>query len=491
MRVVLVNPRPLWNRLGPMERFSPTIPPLGVVWPATVLNAAGHEAIVIDQHALGWDNARLVSEVLCFRPDLVGFSCLTFAMDGVEDAIRRLREATAGVKVVLGNMHATFFSRELLEKGIADYVVSGEGENSLLSLVDALDRGEDPTGLAGISLIKGSEIIVGEKPREVDLDSLPFPDWNLIRGVRYEAFRIRKLESGPLPAAVQASRGCRFNCRFCSQNVMYKGMRARSVGRVVDEIEYLNRTLGVTAVGFVDANFPHDRKYGMEFAHLMKARGLSKRVRWFTEIRPDLVDEELIRECASAGLSLIQFGVESGDPEVLRSMGKTSGWDDPARTFAWCRKYGVLTVGLFVIGMPGETEEQIERTIQASIELDPDLAKFSVATPYPGSELWYRYYDELKDAPPYKFTGWLDPRTGGAHLLEKHTLPSSVLARAQRRAMYRFYMRPTKLARLFGTGLLRKETFLQGLLSSLQGLLNTLRAGVSPHATHARSPNRR
>jgi len=485
MRVMLVNPRPLWDRLGPMERFSPAIPPLGVVWPATVLNAAGHETRVVDQHAAGWDNDRLVQEVCSFAPDLAGFSCLTFVMDGVTDAIEKLRARAPKVKIVLGNMHATLFHTQLLESGLADFVVRGEGERALPGLVEALCCASEPAEVPGVSARRGAEVHCGPEPREVDLDSLPYPDWKLVRGMHYEAFRLRRFDSGPLPPAVQASRGCRFNCRFCSQNIMYKGVRVRSVERVVDEIEFLNRTLGVTAVGFVDSNFPPDREYGMEFASLMKARGLGSRVKWFTEIRPDLVDEELIRECASAGMSLVQFGIESGDPQVLRSMGKTSGWDEPARAFEWCRKHGVLTVGLFVIGMPGETEQQIERTIQAALDLDPDLAKFSVATPYPGSELWHRYEDELKDAPPHKFSGWLDPVRGGPHLLERHTLPASVLGNAQRKAMRRFYLRPRKLAKLFGSGLMRKETLADGFMSVVHSVMDrALPASLRPANRH-------
>jgi len=467
MKVLLVNPGPLWDRLGPMERFSPAIPPLGLVWPATVLQQAGHEVMVVDQHGARLPDERLLAEIRVWKPDLVGFSCLTFVMDGVEQLVRRIREEHCDLRIVLGNLHATLFHRELVEQGLADFVIRGEGEETLCRLADALEAGRDPEGIPGVTWTKGDLTIVEAEPEEVELSALPVPDWSLVSGVRYEAFRLKIFDEGPLPAAVQASRGCQFNCTFCSQNIMYSRLRMRPVEHVVDEIEQLHDRFGVKTFGFVDANFPPSRQYGHEFADLMIARGLHRKLKWFTEVRLDLVDRPLIARCAEAGMALVQFGVESGDDEVLEMMGKGGGWNNPVAPFSWCREHGVLTVGLFVIGMPGETEKQIRRTIRAAIRLDPDLAKFSVATPYPGSGLWNKYYDELKDAPPHKFSGWLDPARGGEHLLERHTLPARRLARLQRAAMRRFYLRPGKLARLFGAGLLRPETLKDGILSTV------------------------
>ena len=470
MRVVLVNPRPLWDRLGPMERFSPAIPPLGLVWPATVLREGGHDVMVVDQHGLKWSNTRLLGEVRSFAPDLVGFSCLTFAMDGVEDAVAAIREGHPHVRVVLGNLHATIFHEELVRGRVADFVVRGEGEEALAALVASLERREEGRGVAGVTRWEDGQVVVEEDAGEVDLERLPVPDWSLVAGVRYEAFRLKEFDAGPLAPAVQASRGCKYKCHFCSQNIMYRGVRVRPVEGVIAEIRELHERLGVTTVGFVDANFPPDREYGLAFARAMRESGLCKKVRWFTEIRIDLVDEELIRECAAAGMALIQFGVESGDADVLGVMRKGTVGRNLAEPFRWCRENGVLTVGLFVLGMPGESESQARRTIKTALKLDPDLVKFSVATPYPGSGLWFDYHDELKDAPAHKFSGWLDPARGGSHLLEKHTLPGRKLAKLQRGAMRRFYLRPRKLAALFGKGLLRGDTLRDGFLSLVEGL---------------------
>jgi radical SAM superfamily enzyme YgiQ (UPF0313 family) len=472
---MLVNPRPLWDRLGPMERFSPAIPPLGVVWPATVLNRAGHTVAVVDQHALKMDTAGLMANVRRFNPRLIGFSALTFAMDGVEDAVAAVRSQLPHTRIVLGNLHAAVFHKELVARRIADFVIRCEGEDALLRLVNALEKGHDADGIPGITWFDGKDIIVNPDGPDLDMATLPVPDWSLVSGIRYEAFRIRRFDAGPLPAAVQASRGCQFQCRFCSQNIMHRRLRTRPVPLVVREISALHEKLGVTALGFVDSNFPPTRSYGLEFATAMKAAGLHRSVRWFTELRLDMADEELIRECASAGMALVQFGVESGNRDVLAAMGKSQGCRDLAAPFAWCRANGVLTVGLFVIGMPGETEQQIEETIASALALDPDLAKFSVATPYPGSGLWHDHLDALKDAAYHKFSGWLDPHTGGAHLLEPWTLPSARLAALQRSAMRRFYARPRKLARLFAGGLIRPATLLQGVGSLIKARRNRIK----------------
>jgi anaerobic magnesium-protoporphyrin IX monomethyl ester cyclase len=462
-----------------MERFSPAIPPLGVVWPATVLAGRGHEVRVLDQHGLRWSQQRTLEAIVQWRPQLLGISCLSFCMDAVEALVPALRSRLPGLTVVLGNLHATLFHEDLVASGVADVVLRGEGELSLAALADALASGRSPRGIAGATWRDGVEVVVEPDPEPLELGRLPVPDWRLVRGVRYEAFRVRDFDVGPLCAAVQASRGCAFRCSFCSQNLMHRGVRMRPVEHVLDELEALLRQ-GITRVGMVDANFPPDKRYGMAFARGLRARGLHRQLRWFTEVRIDLVDEELVSALASAGMGLVQFGVESGDDGVLEGVGKTAGWEDAAARVRGCRERGVLTVGLFVIGFPGETEAQIRKTIRAAIELDPDLVKFSVATPYPGTALWEAHREELVAAPWSRYSGWLDPGRAGPHLLERHTLPSARLAALQREAMLRFYARPAKLARLFGAGVLRPTVLLDGARSQVEIGLATLLERLRP-----------
>ncbi len=473
MRLAMIIPRPARETLGPMEKFSPAIPPLGPLMVATRLKGEGHEIRLIDAHALRLSVEDLLKEIRSESVDVALFSCLTFAMDGVEETSRLIRETLPSVKIVLGNLHATLFHEDLVGRGVGDAVVRGEGEETICDLIKAWSKGLTPAGTRGVTWrdSNGTVVVEEDRPLIPDLTLLPHPNLELLPDAPYEAFRIRELEQGSIVAPIQAGRGCAFNCAFCSQNIIYPGLRLRRVDDVLDEMEAQSRQHDVRTFGFVDANFPPSIRYGHEFARKFRERGLVGKISWFTEVRLDLVDAELISDLAGAGCRLIQFGVESGDDAILNEMGKGTEAKSGLDVFRWCREAGIMTVGLFVIGMPGETEAQIRTTVKLAARLDPDLAKFSVATPYPGSALWHEHQELLKDAPYWKFSGWLDPQKGGPHLLEGVSLPSQKLARWQRMAMVRFYGNPRVLARLVRTGLLRPGTLWQGIVSAGQGLL--------------------
>lgn len=467
MRVLLVNPaaRPR-QRLGDYAAFSlaAPAPPTGLAYIASVLRQDGVDVGIIDQHARGWDNDRLARDVRAFRPDVVGFSCLTFAMEGVEDAVPKVREAAPGVHVVLGNTHPTYFDRELVAAGVADSVVRGEGERAMSDLCSALRAGRSLDGVLGVTFRDGDEVRRNpDRPVVPDLDSLPFPAWDLLVEERYlaEPIGFRALSGTAL--SIQASRGCPYGCTFCAQDVIYPKLRKRDMRRVVAEMEWASTTFGVTTFGFIDAIFPFSHKQLDAFGDALRVRGLDGRFTWFTETRVDLVDRELLRKAHALGCRFILFGVESGDEAVLDSMNKSSAPEMARRALRWSREVGILSFGLFVIGMPGETRQQVERTIRFARETDADMVKFNIATPYPGSQIWERYKDRLAGQPTWKYSGWFDPTLNDSeHLLAGDTLPASELVELQRKAMLSFYLRPRVAWRYLAGDLIPRRRLIDG-----------------------------
>ena len=466
MRVLLVNPSLNPERLGSYWRFTTAVPPTGLAYLGAVLEQDGFDVRIYDQHAVHADNDALMAYVRAFRPDVVGFSCLTFVMETVEDASRRLRAFDSNIKIIAGNIHATYFPKEMIELEIADYVIREEGEEALLAICRELRNDRDPTDVPGTTTWEGGEVKHNGTPAMIDLERLPYPAWNLLDGYSYDPdpLKIAPLRSKAQPLAIQGSRGCPFACTFCSQDTMYKRVRVRSPESVVNELEYVHHTYGTTVFGFIDAIFPLSPKQGHEFADEMIRRGLHKKVVWFTETRVDLVNYELLKHLKAAGLRFIQYGIESGDDMVLnRLMRKKTGVNQARLALKWSRDLDILTFGLFVVGMPGETREQILKTIQFAKELNPDIAKFNVAIPFPGSELWERYKHRVNGQPYWKYSGWYNANINDAdNILAGDALPTRELMYLQRRAMFEFYTQPHVMRRYFLEGLVPIDVLAEG-----------------------------
>lgn len=461
---------------GSFGKFSPLIPPASLAYIASILIKNCFDVVILDQQARKWDNSRIMQELSYIKPDVVGFSCLTFVMDAVEDVSRKIRTFFPQIKIVLGNIHPTIFHKELIEKGIADIVVRGEGEITMTDVCNVLRDKGDLHSIEGITFYDGDKICVNPERQLIsDLDSLPYPEWKLVSVLKYNAFSLRIFKNRGFPVPMFASRGCAFHCDFCSQNIIYKGFRKRNFLKVVDEIEYYYNQKRYSVFGFNDANFPFDAAYGHDFCDEVIKRELNRKISWFTETRVDLVDRDLLKHMYNAGLRLIQFGVESGNNDTLATMNKLFLKEKAINAFKWSREAGILTVGLFVIGMPGESRKQIEETFEFACKLRPDLARFSIATPYPGSSLWEYYRDDLINQPTWKYSSWLDINTGnGEFLLEQYRLPYRELSYLQKKGMFLFYVQPYILKRLLFNGIVSFSEVFKGLLILIQNLFSTL-----------------
>ncbi len=443
MKIVLINPIVNEKQLSYVhKRLLPPVPPMSLCYIAAILENNGFRVHVIDQYAYRLNNEQLLQKIKDIRPDTVGFSCLTPTINNIRELSKKIRLFNKDIKIVLGNLHATLFADEILKEKIADVVVRGEGEYTALELFSVIRSGRSFSRIKGISYRTGADIVHNQdRPAIKNLEDIPYPAWHLLNWKCYSKAPMLGLK-GPA-VLIQASRGCLFQCSFCAQDKIHKGFRTRDVNSVIDEIEYVHKRLGIRNFVFGDSFFPHSLEQGYEFSEKLRVRNLHKKIKWVIETRIDQINAALLEKMKEAGLYLIMFGFESGSQRILDSMGKNVNIEVAKQTMAIVKKSEILTLGLFMIGMPEETVETCKETINFAKQLDCDMIKFNIVIPYPGTQLYERCRESINPKCSYEdFTSW------GTWLSNSRELPfvpqrmtSLELIKMQRRAMFSYYMR--------------------------------------------------
>lgn len=451
MKIILINPAQEKTRGNSLyQAFSPVALPLGLAYLAAVLERNNIEVSVIDQYANGMNNNEVVETIKTAEPDLVGISCLTAAMGNIISLIGKIRSLKKEIKIILGNTHATVFAEQILEQRWADFIVRGEGEAILLELVSALKDSKKLNDIKGISFLENEKVT--HNPDGVlceNLDSLPYPAYHLFNLKHYNECAMLGIHDIFLP--VQASRGCAYQCTFCSQDKIFRKMRTRNVQKVVDEIEVMHNKFKVNYFVFEDASFPFSVDFGNEFCDEFARRGLHEKIKWVTEMRVDLVNFELLKKMKKSGLHLMLYGFEFGNQSILDITKKGTTLEQGYWAREWSRKAGVNTFGLFMLGMPGESRETCLETIRFAKDLNCDLAKFNIFIPLPGSDIFNQYNDQIRGIGSFeRFTSWSDwtnNRYGELPYIPEG-MTQRELFNLQKKAMCEFYFRPSKVINL-------------------------------------------
>lgn len=465
--VLLINPSMDFSKFGAYARLLEPMPCIGLAYIAGVLEREGLNVEVVDDFVLRKGKGFLLSMIEEKKPGIVGISCLTPSAPVCFEIARGIRALLPETRIIMGNIHAGIFALEILKKGLADAVVHGEGEEVVKKVVPALIDGKPPEGIEGVSWRKNGEVYLSSKVCLVeDLNSLPFPAWHLFPYRKYGLLPFADIKKPIL--TVLGSRGCPYNCSFCSLKYFGRRYRKRDVSNVVDEIEYLIDRFGIKQFGFVDPIFPLDREHCVEFCREMIKRGVNRRVVWTTETRPDMIDRELALLMKEAGLRRIIFGLESGVQELLRNVKKDYNIEKAKEAVRACREAGLETIGLFMIGLPGEKRELTLKTIEFAKKLDLDFAKFAITVPFPGSEL----YENLVREGKLKRDDWENFTTFNPDPHKLVFVPDGMTAEEllylQRFASRSFYMRPRMILRqLFRIRTVPLHFIWKGVLSLL------------------------
>ena len=359
---------------------------LGAAYLSAVLRRAGHRLSFL--HLVEPPQRRdLLERITREETGLVGFSCTTPMYSKVREMARWVKE-DAGLPTVIGGAHATLDPEGCLADGGFDLVCVGEGEEAVVELADALQAGESAEGIASIwGRVRGREFRNPVRPLLEDLDALPFPDRSIFDISLMAPDQRERI-------TVMASRGCPYRCRYCSNHVQRsrypnreKYVRFRSVDNVLDEVERLARKLeGIDHVRFDDDILTLRRPWFEEFVEKYPRRiGLP----FICNSRVDLLDEEKIRRLAEAGCKTICMGIESGNPYVRRELlGRRMSDNRILEAFHLCRKYGIGTVSLNMMGFPREDFSMVLDTVKLNARARPGLSQITVFFPFPGTVLY-------------------------------------------------------------------------------------------------------
>ncbi len=408
--------------------------PLGTLYVAASMMEAGHEVRFLNGAFLS--HAEILREVAGYGPEFVGIYSTTFGWKKALQTASDIKRACSGVFVAVGGPYPIAVQERCLEETDSiDAVVTGEGELTVVEMLERLSGGRSLKGVEGVVYREGREIVKNPpRPLIEDLDSLPFPARELLgdpnRYIPPPATYRRK----PV-AVVITSRGCNRRCIFCFQidKERKSGIRYRSVENVLEEIELCLRQ-GYREIKFIDDTLAADYDRAMQIAREIKARRLD--FTWFASACVNQVDGPLLRAFKEAGCWAILFGAESGVQKNLNAVRKGITLEQTRRAVRAAKDAGLRVLTPFLFGIPGETFEEGLKTIEFACELDPDVANFHALTPFPGTELYDRidrYGSISHDLTDFTYQG-------AAFI--PHTMTREEILRLRQIAFRRFYSRP-------------------------------------------------
>jgi len=448
MRIVFVIPPFDYGRsVGHVRRGARrgVLPPLGVGFLAAELRKRGHESRLVDAMARDLDAVETAEAVAALRPDAVGLSLMTFVNEPESKAACREIRRRIGreVPIILGGPHVTLLGNRVLEVfPEADYAVYGEGEYPLGALADLLAKGERPVSLPAVSGRDGSGRIVSGSPVEWEsnLDVFDPPDRSLYERGVYRP--LPSLNLGRHVTTIITARGCPWaRCAFCHQgsgcSVPY---RRRSPGHVLEEINRLVRDWGYTSLVFWDDDFCAMPEWVESFCAGVIRSGL--RIRWSVLARAASVRADTLRQMAEAGCYSIQFGFESGVPEILKMIRKGASPEMYRRAVRWAREAGLEIRGSFMLGFPTETPEMSRQTIELACELNAEYMLFFAYHVLPGTAL-----EPVALEHGRRVTEWCQNIHQPSYVPDTYG-SAEELAAMVRYAYRRYYLRPAYLGRL-------------------------------------------
>jgi len=371
-----------------ISRITSIMPPLGLAGISAYLREHGVESAIVDCYTQPRKAEGLIREYLqSERPAFIGFSTVTSNfMDGVRLA-RMAKRVLPGVKVVFGGAHVSALKDRVIEEfSEADFVVVGEGERVMLEL--ALGGGEGAEKIKGLVWRDGDGRghFNGYRDDPLDLDSLPFPAYDKLHGYPH-VYKLPIFNYPKAPnASMNSSRGCPYACTYCDRSVFGRSFRFNSAEYMYEHMKHLRDRYGVKHINFYDDQFTFNKKRVNSFCEMMIDNPLG--MTFNCAVRAEHVDEELLRKMKSAGCWMVSLGIESGDEELLSGHRQNANLrmiEEKVRTM---KRAGLRVKGLFMIGLPGESEASIRKSMDYIARLPLDIFNLAKFTPFPGSPVY-------------------------------------------------------------------------------------------------------
>ena len=387
MKILLVTP---------MAKYTPTRwIPTGLGYISSVLKKNNHTVKLYDRflkaHILGsMDkvNLDMKSGILSFNPDIIGFSTVTPLIYDTLECVKNIRRFYKGI-LIAGGHHATAMPEYTLKKipGL-DYVATGEGEYTMLSLAN----GKDPVKIPGLfSKEHGSPSIQFAQVK--DLDELPQPDYRIFNMDYYTHANSYTIKGFYLKVvSVLSSRGCINNCKFCTESLTYgECLRFHSIDYVMENIERLIADYKINGIYFTDNNFLASYTHAESVCREIISRKLHKKIKWAIQASTTSVNREVLDLLASAGCVKIEFGMESINDSILKSMSKNTTTDLNEKVLFLCKKSGIKAHSYFITDFEGEEISDLNNTLEWINKFKPHTFSLNQLSLYPGTSLYETY----------------------------------------------------------------------------------------------------
>ncbi len=380
-------------------------PPLGIAYLKAALEQNGIRAELVDE------TAGMSASPNKIDTEWVGISIFTPTAKQAYEMADRYR--ASGKKVVIGGPHASILPKEALKH--ADKVVVGEAEKSIMEVFSSRKK-------------------IIENPLIKDINSIPFPNWHGLPLNKYTAPTRKR----PY-LKIMTSRGCPWNCVYCFKGIFGRTYRMRSPKNVVDEIVHLQQEYNCKEIAFIDDNFSQNRARTLEICREIIQRKI--KIDWTCPngVRVDTLDLSLLKLMKKAGCYQLSFGIESGNQEVLNKVGKGIKLGQVENAVKWAKLAGIETIGFFMIGLPNDTEETMQQTIDFAKSLPLDLVQFTITVPYPGTEL----YSMVKKQGSFLVDDWsaFGSYSGKAYY-ELGAMKKELVEKMYKKAYKEIYFRP-------------------------------------------------
>ncbi|MDD5021350.1 MAG: radical SAM protein [Endomicrobiaceae bacterium] len=414
------------------------VPPINLATLSAYLEKYGIQTIIIDALKYGMDNPEIAEIALKENVDAVGIGCMTAEYNKVVELSNLIKEKK--IKCIIGGIHPTVFPYQTLIDSKADFVICGEGEIALTQLALNNFENNNIKGVYSLSNLKDDKQSVDFAEFVANLDEIPFI-WDKIQPKKYQSKPSGQIYKKMPFGYIMASRGCSYNCTFCASSYLYKGkVRIRSVENIIIEMKELINLYGVKEIKFLDDNIAFKKDYILNLCNLIVDNNITIPWACTSGLRAKDVDEEIVLALKKAGCYNFNIGIESGNNEILKKVNKQENIEDFNKAINLAYKHNIVCGAFFVFGLPGETKETMQETINFAKNSKLTIAMFNILEILPGSKLW----NDLN----YKF----DRSNLENSYSQPRYLPNNLTAKdiinAQKQALRNFYFRPKMFFKL-------------------------------------------